>query len=617
MGEIARAIELVEELWAPGEARRGHALPGDLPGDTEDQRRLCELFARLRVLQEFALALQESEERFRTLTQFAPDAIITTDERGRIVSWNRAAEVMLGYSAEEVVGTPVSTIVPITVRDPHQAPAQRGPTVGQDAAPRDTIEVELYRRDGTALSVEHTMQVWKTRSGVFATAIIRDISERKRAALELERQHRRVVALSRMGEHVLASLDLPTVFTSVVEECSELLGGRDVSLLLREKDDLVFAALSSSCVQSLRGQRVPLASGIAGEVIKTGKAIMAREKEVQEPSFQQITSAAGGPVRSIIVAPLTLDEEAIGVIETMDSAPDAFDERDVSVLEGAANWAAIAIRNARQHGEIRRQLEATEKLAEQNAKLLAELEQALAQEQAARSQLVLNDKLAAMGRMVASVAHELNNPLQAITNCLYLLQQNVLPDSQDVQVMDMALGEVQRLSDLVTRLRSVYRPSAAGQMRPLVLGEMLEDVRLIAAPHLAKNRVHWQFTATEPQVVTTVTGFPDPLKQVFLNLCLNAVDAMSEKGGVLAVRLTPSPDGCEIGVEFEDNGHGITEADLQHVFEPFFTTKERGMGLGLAICHDIVQKHNGRITVSSRVGSGAIFTVWLPLVPPG
>lgn len=612
MGEIARAVDQVEEMWTLGPYGCGDALPGSLPGDDEDRRRLGEFVARLRVLQEFTLALQESEERFRTLAQFSPDAIIMADERGRIVSWNHAAENMLGYAADEVVGTPLSTIVPAVARELHQLPSVQATAAGGEFAPMHMVEVQLTRRDGTVLSVEHSMQLRKSRAGVFATAILRDLSERKRAALELERRNRRVAALSRMGQHVLASLDLSTVFTSVVEECSQLLGGRDVSLLLRENGELVFAALSSSSAQSLRGQRVPLASGIVGEVIRTGKSVIGGEEQVQACGSEQIPGTAGGPVRSMIVAPLTLDDETIGVIETIDSMPDAFDEGDESVLEGAANWAAIAIRNARQHGEIRRQLAATERLAEQNAKLLQELEKALAQEQAARSQLVLNDKLAAMGRMVASVAHELNNPLQAMTNCLYLLQQNMPPDSQDMPVMDMAFGEMQRLSDLVTRLRAVYRPSAAGQMRVLVLEDLLEQVRVLAAPQLVKNHVHWQLTATGPRAVT-VKGFVEPLKQVFLNLCLNAVDAMSAKGGVLDVRLTPSADGGEIGVEFEDTGHGIPEADLQHVFEPFFTTKERGMGLGLAICHDIVQKHSGHMTVSSRLGNGATFTVWLPL----
>jgi signal transduction histidine kinase len=175
----------------------------------------------------------------------------------------------------------------------------------------------------------------------------------------------------------------------------------------------------------------------------------------------------------------------------------------------------------------------------------------------------------------------------------------------------MAVSEVQRLSDLVAQLRAVYRPGAGDQVQAVELSKILDQVHSLIAPHLSKNRVQCQYKL--PSSVVMVSGIPDQLKQVFLNLGLNASDAMQATGGTLTISASVSADGRQVGVAFGDTGPGIDPRDLPNLFDPFFTTKESGMGLGLAICYDIVQKNGGRIEVESQPGQGATFTVWLPL----
>jgi len=219
-----------------------------------------------------------------------------------------------------------------------------------------------------------------------------------------------------------------------------------------------------------------------------------------------------------------------------------------------------------------------------------------------------------MGRMVASVAHEFNNPLQTIKNCLFLIQQDMAPEAQGTKFLDMATSEVQRLSNLVSQLRAVYRPGAADQMQAIELSKILDQIHSLVTPHLTKNRVRWEYTP--PSSLLVVNGIPDQLQQVFLNLSLNASDAMQAEGGTLTVNASITADGRQVGVAFRDTGPGIDPRDLPSLFDPFFTTKESGMGLGLAICYDIAQKHGGRIEVESQFGRGATFTVWLPLASP-
>ncbi len=228
-----------------------------------------------------------------------------------------------------------------------------------------------------------------------------------------------------------------------------------------------------------------------------------------------------------------------------------------------------------------------------------------------REQLIQAEKLSALGRMVGSVAHELNNPLQTITNCLYLTNEELAADSPIHIYLEMAQAETQRIVNLVAQLRELYRMRPSGESETLPVAELLHDVQALMAASLEGAHVQWQQPDTLPDC--QIKAMPDRLKQVFINLATNAIQAMQPAGGVLWVDLAPSGDGRQIGVSFHDTGPGILPEHIGRLFEPFFTTKQQGMGLGLSICHEIVQQHGGQITVTSQPGQGAQFIVWLPL----
>ena len=240
-----------------------------------------------------------------------------------------------------------------------------------------------------------------------------------------------------------------------------------------------------------------------------------------------------------------------------------------------------------------------------------DLENALAHEQALREQMVQVEKYTAIGRMVASITHELNNPLQSIKNCLYLTRQE-LPEDSAHPFLEMASAEVQRLSILVSQLREVYRPRAAGQKQLLNLSEILAQVRVLVHHQLESANVNWQQKPTSETFY--VFGIADQLKQVFLNISLNAIEAMQSAGGALQIEFVSDPQTNQQGVLFRDQGPGISPENQSRLFEPLFSTKQSGMGLGLSISMDIVQNHGGRITVDSQPGVGSTFTVWLPLL---
>jgi len=168
----------------------------------------------------------------------------------------------------------------------------------------------------------------------------------------------------------------------------------------------------------------------------------------------------------------------------------------------------------------------------------------------------------------------------------------------------------------VASLRDIYHPTRSEENQILDLLKILEEVHILLEPHLHTQKVSWQQDETTQEY--WVSGIADQLKQVFLNICLNAIEAMEPGGGQLSVSVSSeaNADDRRVSLIFKDSGPGIsTEAQLK-IFEPFYTTKATGTGLGLAICYEIVQRHQGSISVKSQPGQGAAFTITLPLVQP-
>lgn len=231
-----------------------------------------------------------------------------------------------------------------------------------------------------------------------------------------------------------------------------------------------------------------------------------------------------------------------------------------------------------------------------------------------RQRLIQTEKLTAMGRMIASVAHEMNNPLQTIKNCLFISQRRVTEEHPISTYLEMASSETGRLSDLVVQLREVYRPRSSQDIAPFSVQKLIEETQAILQPHFQQNHVRWVVDTSSIPADFTTMGIANQLKQVLLNISLNAVDAMQPHGGELTLRILYDLETDRVGLQLQDTGPGLDAKVIPNLFEPFFTTKESGIGLGLAICYDIVQNHGGQITVENAElpHHGAVFTIWLP-----
>jgi two-component system, NtrC family, sensor kinase len=227
-------------------------------------------------------------------------------------------------------------------------------------------------------------------------------------------------------------------------------------------------------------------------------------------------------------------------------------------------------------------------------------------------QLFESEKLAAVGRLAASIAHEVNNPLEAIKNSLYLLTTS-RDMEKNAKFLEVARKETERVSHIIRQMLGFARRS--GEAEWVDCNQILEETLILVEKKMRQARVEVvrHFDAGLPKVRARA----DQLRQVFLNLLLNAQQSM-EKGGRITVRTSVYEQALQptVSVQISDTGRGISESDLARIFEPFFSTRAKGTGLGLWVTQDIVRHHGGRIEATSEEGAGTTFNVILPVDSP-
>lgn len=264
----------------------------------------------------------------------------------------------------------------------------------------------------------------------------------------------------------------------------------------------------------------------------------------------------------------------------------AFRESDLEMFQILARQAATALENSRLYAEqvdYVRQIEASQKA------------------------LIQAEKMAAAGRLSASIAHEINNPLQAVQNCLHLAGRADLPEAKRKEYFDLARAELERLMITARRMLDFYRPNASAQTQ-VNLADMLEYVLNLMSKQLSEAQVNVirDIRADLPPI-TAVEG---QIQQVFINLILNAADAMSPGGGDLRITARKREGGVEL--LFRDSGAGVSSEEQANIFEPFFSTKDGGTGLGLTVSYNIITAHGGSLELLADRAPGACFRILLP-----
>src|SRR5690349_11020055 len=246
-------------------------------------------------------------------------------------------------------------------------------------------------------------------------------------------------------------------------------------------------------------------------------------------------------------------------------------------------------------------------VAMENASLYEDLRDYVRKVEDSQQALLRAEKMAAAGRLTASIAHEVNNPLQSVQNCLHLAGREDLPAEKRKEYFDLARNELERLMKTMQRMLDFYRPGAA-KVEQVDILELLQHVLSLTSQQLGQRHIEVQTDL--PESLPGVYAVSSQIQQIFFNLILNALDAMPG-GGHLEIRARERDHGVEM--TFQDNGPGISENKRNNIFEPFFSTKDGGTGLGLTVSYNIVTAHGGTLDLVNGNKPGACFRLFLPM----
>ncbi|MEW6286433.1 MAG: response regulator [Chloroflexota bacterium] len=335
-----------------------------------------------------------------------------------------------------------------------------------------------------------------------------------------------------------------------------------------------------------RGSVLPLES-FAGDLLRRvasdGKPILVNATGPGEKEAQALLSDL--KLGAAILIPIARSGLNAVLFAARDAGTVSFRGADLELFHILARQSLVALENARLYADLRAYVRKVE-----------ESQQAL----------LRSEKMAAAGRLTASIAHEVNNPLQSVQNCLHLAGREDLPAEKRKQYFELARSELERLMKTMHRMLDFYRPGSVKMEKVDVL-ELLKHVLSLTSQQLGQR--HIEVIADLPESLPPVLAVSSQIQQIFINLILNAFDVMPG-GGALMVRAKALENGVEI--QFEDTGPGIPEELRNNIFEPFFSTKEGGTGLGLTVSYNIVTAHGGTLDIVKGNGDGACFRLFLP-----
>ncbi len=437
-----------------------------------------------------------------------------------------------------------------------------------------------------------------------------------RGALQNREAGERMAALLEVCSALLVTHEVAAILQLIVYEAPRLFPGTTRALLFLVDPDTQHLILRAASGDKVTYVSIAPGEGMIGQTLLSPRAMLVTGPQVQigleamdASQIDQMKEILDPwPPSTLLLAPLRFETQRLGALVLCSGThAHLFHPRDLPFIQTLADLTTVAISEVQQRQQaaaLRRDL----------AQIQSLHEEAQARLSTAQAQLLQSAKLAAVGELAASVAHEINNPLYAARNSLYLVEQDLPGDAPQRPFLDIAQTELGRIARIITRMRDFYRPTRA-ELAPTNVNKILMETVELVQTHLRHNQIH--VTSILASELPLSIAHADQLRQVFLNLMLNACDAMPD-GGDLYVSTEHFPAVGEhiahVVISIRDTGIGIAVEHLPHLFEPFYTTKPQGTGLGLAISAHIITQHDGQIQVETSLGIGTTFSITLPVI---
>jgi len=545
---------------------------------------------------------EASRARLAAVVESSDDAIISKTLEGIITSWNGGAERMFGYTAREAIGKPVTMLIPAERLSEEPAILARI-AAGERI---DHYESVRLRKDGRRIDVSLSVSPVKDHNGriVGASKIARDIGLQKQAEAALRAETRTLELLNKSGTAIAAQLDLRALVQAVTDAATELVGAKFGSFFYTVRDEqgdaFMLYTLSGAPREAFARFGHPRATALFGPTFR-GEPVIRSDDILQDPRYGKWAPHYGQPaghlpVRSYLAIPvIARSGEVIGGLFFGHPEPGRFDERSERLLVAFAGQAAIAIDNARLYEAAQREISRRE-----------------AAEQALRETDRRKDEF------LATLAHELRNPLAPIRQAALISQATAATDAQKRWSHEVITRQVQHMSLLLDDLLDVSRITRGTlelRKKRTELASVIDAAVETARPVIDSKRHRLEIT-TAPERIHFEA---DPLRiaQVLSNLLTNAAKYTDPEG---TIRLTALRDGDTIEITVSDTGIGLSADSLPDVFRMFSQVKSHhdrsdgGLGIGLALARGLVTLHGGTIQAQSKgLGHGSQFTVRLPL----
>lgn len=527
--------------------------------------------------EEAMLAQLETEQaRLRAIFDSAPEGIVVADARARILLTNPTADRLYAhpvpYGQEYDSHAALQLCYPNgPAYDPRDLPLTRSALDGEVVREE---EVDIVWPDGQRRNLLINTAPIRTGEGQIAGAVgvFQDITERRQMSQALRRAHDELE--QRVEERTAELMQLTETLKAeiLVRQRTEhkLRASEERFRQMAENIDEVFMLID------------PASQGFL-YLSPRYETLWGRPRQ-----------AAYEDGAAFLEGVLPEDRERLRAAWREDR--DDYDEElRLERPDGQLRWIrlrAFAIRD--EEGTVRR---------------LAGVAQDISREKRAQAALIQAERLAMAGQLAASLAHEINNPIQSALGCLDLAVETLDEGEDPRSYLEVTIEAVARAARVVSQLRSLHRESPTERPQATDVHALLDRVLLLTRKRCEAGGVKVDVRAADP--LPPLPLMIDGMQQVFLNLVLNAIEAMPGGGGLeIWIESTEQPPG--VSVHFADDGGGLLPDVLDHLFEPFFTTKEEGLGLGLFVSQNIVRQHGGRIDAESRIGEGTTFTVWLP-----